>query len=113
MGHHLDAADHDGFGQFNVQLIRSHPVLCQAGLDALHHVQTDCVAAGVWLYIAGLADVQARKLFVAFPDIAPSMSPGTAASYSAAGWKAGDKTSWEQSLRARAQYGQNDYTRAP
>ena len=27
--------------------------------------------------------------------------------------QAGDKTSWEQSLRARAQYGQNDYTRAP
>jgi hypothetical protein len=33
--------------------------------------------------------------------------------YAAPGWKAGDKTSWEQSLRARAQYGQNDYTRAP
>ena len=29
------------------------------------------------------------------------------------GWSAGDKTSWEQHLRARAQYGQNDNTRAP
>jgi hypothetical protein len=28
------------------------------------------------------------------------------------GWQAGDKTSWEQQLRARAQYGQNEYTRA-
>jgi hypothetical protein len=28
------------------------------------------------------------------------------------GWKAGDKTSWEQHLRNRAQNGQNDYTRA-
>jgi hypothetical protein len=27
------------------------------------------------------------------------------------GWKAGDKGSWEQQLKARAQYGQNDYTR--
>ena len=30
-----------------------------------------------------------------------------------AGWTAGDKNSWEQHLRARAQYGQNDNTRAP
>ncbi|WP_372657950.1 hypothetical protein [Hydrogenophaga sp.] len=27
------------------------------------------------------------------------------------GWKAGDRNSWEQQLKARAQYGQNDYTR--
>ena len=27
------------------------------------------------------------------------------------GWKAGDKTSWEQALRTRAQEGQNDYAR--
>ena len=29
------------------------------------------------------------------------------------GWTAGDKTSWEQHLRARGQYGQNDNSRAP
>jgi major membrane immunogen (membrane-anchored lipoprotein) len=29
------------------------------------------------------------------------------------GWQAGDKTSWERQLNARAQYGQNDYTRSP
>ncbi len=29
------------------------------------------------------------------------------------GWTVGDKNSWEQHLRARAQYGQNDNTRAP
>jgi hypothetical protein len=28
------------------------------------------------------------------------------------GWKAGDKTSWEQALRARAQDGQNDYAKS-
>lgn len=27
------------------------------------------------------------------------------------GWTAGDKTSWEQQLKARAQYGMNDYSR--
>ena len=26
-------------------------------------------------------------------------------------WKPGDKSSWELHLKARAQYGQNDYTR--
>jgi hypothetical protein len=29
----------------------------------------------------------------------------------ASGWQAGDRTSWQQELKARAQYGQNDYTR--
>jgi len=32
-------------------------------------------------------------------------------SFTAAGWKAGDKTSWEQHLRARQQNSQNDYSR--
>ena len=31
----------------------------------------------------------------------------------ASGWTAGDKNSWEQHLRARGQYGQNDHSRAP
>ena len=26
-------------------------------------------------------------------------------------WKAGDKASWEQQLKARGQYGQNEYSR--
>lgn len=34
-------------------------------------------------------------------------SPG----YADAGWKAGDKTSWEQHLKARTQNGQNEYAR--
>ncbi len=37
----------------------------------------------------------------------------TATAFASPGWKAGDKISWEQQLRARGQYGQNDYTRAP
>ena len=38
---------------------------------------------------------------------------GAANSFVDAGWTAGDKNSWEQHLRARAQYGQNDHTRSP
>ena len=35
------------------------------------------------------------------------------AAFTAGDWKPGDKASWEQKLKARGQYGQNDYTRAP
>jgi hypothetical protein len=31
--------------------------------------------------------------------------------FNAAGWKAGDKTSWEQQLKTRAQMGQNEYNK--
>jgi len=36
---------------------------------------------------------------------------GTGMPYVAQGWKAGDKTSWEQQLKTRTQSGQNDYAR--
>ena len=45
-------------------------------------------------------------------DGAPYIGVG-ASQYVQAGWKAGDRNSWEQQLKARAQYGQNDYTRMP
>ena len=38
---------------------------------------------------------------------------GATNSFVESGWKAGDKTSWEQQLRARGQYGQDDHSRAP
>ncbi|MDP3138946.1 MAG: hypothetical protein Q8N17_21745 [Burkholderiaceae bacterium] len=34
---------------------------------------------------------------------------GTVGPYAAPGWKAGDKTGWEQQLKTRTQSGQNDY----
>ena len=43
-------------------------------------------------------------------DAAPHTGVG-ASQYMGEGWKAGDRGSWEQQLKARAQYGQNDYTR--
>ena len=36
---------------------------------------------------------------------------GTWSNFTQPGWKAGDKASWEQQLKARQQYSQNEYTR--
>ena len=36
---------------------------------------------------------------------------GTGRPYVAAGWKQGDRTSWEQQLKVRTQTGQNDYAK--
>ena len=35
------------------------------------------------------------------------------AAFTDAGWTAGDKASWSNHLRTRAQYGMNDHQRAP
>ena len=43
-------------------------------------------------------------------DGAPYQGVGQS-QYTQTGWKPGDKASWEQQLKSRAQYGQNDYTR--
>jgi ABC-type glycerol-3-phosphate transport system substrate-binding protein len=44
-------------------------------------------------------------------DQTPYAGTGVA-TFSTQGWKAGDKTSWEQALKARGQYGQNEYSRS-
>ena len=36
---------------------------------------------------------------------------GTGMAFTAPGWKAGDKTSWESQLRTRTQNGQNEYNK--
>ena len=36
---------------------------------------------------------------------------GTGSNFASPGWKPGDKTSWEQHMRARTQNTQNEYTR--
>jgi hypothetical protein len=43
-------------------------------------------------------------------DAAPYSGTGIAA-FTAPGWKAGDKTGWEQHLKARMQNSQNDYSK--
>jgi hypothetical protein len=44
-------------------------------------------------------------------DQAPYTGVGKS-QYANTGWTAGDKVSWEQQLKARAQYGQNEYSRS-
>ena len=43
-------------------------------------------------------------------DAAPYAGVGKS-QYQQPGWKVGDKASWEQQLKSRAQYGMNDYSR--
>ena len=43
-------------------------------------------------------------------DAAPYAGTGVAA-FTVAGWKAGDKTGWEQQLKARMQNTQNEYSK--
>lgn len=38
---------------------------------------------------------------------------GTNRPFVASGWKPGDRNSWEQHLKTRAQNGQNDYAKTP
>ena len=42
-------------------------------------------------------------------DVSPYA--GTGKAFAHQGWKQGDKVSWESHLKARAQHGQNDYSR--
>lgn len=44
-------------------------------------------------------------------DTAPHAGVGSS-QYAAPGWKAGDANGWAQQLKARTQYGQNEYTRS-
>ena len=44
-------------------------------------------------------------------DKAPHAGVG-GSQYVAPGWKAGDANAWAQQLKARTQYGQNEYTRS-
>jgi hypothetical protein len=44
-------------------------------------------------------------------DAAPYTGTGVKV-FTEADWKAGDKNSWAQQLKTRAQYGQNDHSRS-
>lgn len=50
-----------------------------------------------------------QTLGAAKQDAAPFS--GTGKPFAEAGWTQGDKASWESHVKARAQYGQNDYSR--
>ena len=44
-------------------------------------------------------------------DPVQGAAAGVDPAYTAAGWKAGDATSWEAQMKSRAQNGQNEYSR--
>ena len=71
--------------------------------------------AMVWTLALGAAlalSACGEKARTVGADAAPYTGPaGSMNTYAAPGWKAGDKTSWEQSMKVRAQYGQNDHAR--
>jgi hypothetical protein len=52
-----------------------------------------------------------QTLGAAGKDQSPKEGVG-ASQYAVPGWKAGDAQAWQSQLRARAQYGQNEYSRA-
>ena len=44
-------------------------------------------------------------------DASAYQGTGVAPPFTAAGWKSGDKTSWESQMKVRTQMGQNDYNK--
>lgn len=67
------------------------------------------------LWLVGLAALlsacgESPQALGAGKQDAPPYS-GTGKPYVEAGWKPGDKASWESHLKARTQQGQNDYSR--
>jgi hypothetical protein len=68
-----------------------------------------CVAAAAMLLAA--CGEKSQDLRGASGVAAPAYGGTGVASFTAPGWKAGDAQSWSQELRARGQYGQNEYTR--
>jgi major membrane immunogen (membrane-anchored lipoprotein) len=70
--------------------------------------------SGLWLAVAATAVLAAcgekpQTASAGKNDVAPYQ--GAQNSFVAAGWKAGDKTSWEQGLKARGQNTQNEYNK--
>jgi hypothetical protein len=67
------------------------------------------IALGVAVMALGACGEKARTVG---SDAKPSSGPvGSMTTFAAPGWKPGDQNSWEQSLKVRAQYGQNDHAR--
>ena len=69
------------------------------------------VALGVGVLVAALAACGEKAQTAGTAKKADTQAfEGAQTPYAAAGWKAGDRVSWEEQMRARAQ-NQNEYTR--
>ena len=67
-----------------------------------------------FIVIAALATLAAcgeKPQALGLPKSDTPASAGTGSNFTAPGWKAGDKLSWEQHLKARQQNSQNDYSK--
>jgi len=70
-------------------------------------VHAACLAA-----LVGLAACTEKPQTLGSRKADTAASAGTGTAFVAPGWKVGDQTSWDEQLRARAQRGQNEYSRA-
>ncbi len=68
-----------------------------------------CAAAASLMLVA--CGEKSQELRGASGIAAPVYDGTGVASFTATGWKAGDAQSWSQGLRARGQYGENEYSR--
>jgi len=71
-------------------------------------IRTPLVLAGAALLLAACGE-QAQTATGVKSDALPFQ--GTGMPYQAAGWKPGDRNSWEQHLKVRTQRGQNEYAK--
>lgn len=71
------------------------------------------LALGAALAAALLAGCERPQAATGSRSDQPPYSGTTATAFAAPGWQAGDRAAWAQHLRARAQYGQNEYSRPP
>ncbi|MGV3493066.1 MAG: hypothetical protein ACO1OY_04295 [Ramlibacter sp.] len=69
------------------------------------------LAAGA-LALAGCAEKEQTASGVK-SDAAPFQGTSKQPPFMAAGWKAGDRATWEQQLKVRTVNGQNDYVKVP
>jgi len=73
---------------------------------------TGVIALGLAAGLAACGEKPQVLTGVPKSDTAPYTGTGVSA-FTAPGWQAGDATSWNSQLKARAQYGMNDHTRSP
>lgn len=70
------------------------------------------VAAAAALSALGACGERSQELGAKHVKSDTPAYTGGQAAYNAAGWNAGERASWEQQIRTRAQ-GQNEYSRSP
>jgi len=71
-------------------------------------MQRTLIATAVLIALGGCTE--SPQTATGIKSDAPAFQ-GTNMPYAAAGWKQGDRNSWEQQLKTRAQTGQNDYAK--